>query len=362
MASRSFNPQLAAFFKAAVQPKFHYGFKHVNSQEACQQVVDRLDLKKKYPGAVDIVDIFPGHGLLSLMINYEVKPRNHVLVDLGAEVARAWKERISHLEATTGNSENFRLLERSGYTWDTFDTILHELKLILPQTQSRDHVHDELLIVGNVTMPKYGEALLLQWMACTVHRNWLQRYGRVRMVLTTPEVTAQKFLLGPNFYKRNRLLIKRAMYTETRLVAVLEPEEGLAAGHDYDPNLLVADQPLVVPKKQISPPGGALAVMEMVPRGPEGMDFASLNLDLLEYVVQILMYKLMTQTVMEGLAQLSPGAEVLAEKLPERIVESSPRSLLTEDFLEIFRVVDAWPFKPSLSDMISFSVEDTRTF
>lgn len=362
MAVRSFNPQLAGFFKAAVQPKFHYGFKNVNSQAACQKVLDRLDLKSKYPGAVDIVDIFPGHGLLSSMINYELKPRAHVLVDLGAEVGRAWKERISHLESTTGNSENFRLLERSGYTWDTFDTILHELKLILPQIQPRDRVHDELLIVGNVTMPKYGEALLSQWMTCTVHRNWLQRYGRVRMVLTTPEVTAQKFLLGPNFHKRNRLLIKREFYTDSRLVAVLEPEDGLAVGTDYDPNLLVADQPVVVSKKEVSPPGGSLAVMEMVPRGGDSVDYSTMNLELLEYVVQILMYKLMTQTVLEGLAQLSPGAEVLAEKLPARILESSPRSLLVEDFLEIFRVVDAWPFKPTLSDMIVLPVDDTRTF
>jgi len=100
-----------------------------------------------------------------------------------------------------------------------------------------------------------------------------------------------------------------------------------------------------------------LSVIEIEPK-----DLGLFDVDLLEYVLQILMYKA-TGRVIDSLAQIAPGAEVeLAPKLSPELLEKCPRDLTTDEFMSIFEVVDNWAFKPSIADRIDIVQEDTRTF
>lgn len=356
---RSFNPSLAPFMKQL--PRFLYGSKLIVRSRECQEVIDRLDLRKKYPDSqnLDIIDVFTGYGLLSSMINYELKPRKHVVIEAGKANIEEWTKRINHLKETTNNKENFILYPHDGFNWATYNRLIDQDKIVTPRTVDRSKIHDELLIIGNLTSSSFGESLLAQWIMCSVYRNWLQKYGRVRMICVIPEGTAHKFLSGRGFPKRNRSAIKRQMFTDTKLIAITQILEVSSSpeGFKYDPNTLFNDQPYCISSKAILPPGTTLSVIEIEPK-----DLGLFDVDLLEYVLQILMYKA-TGRVIDSLAQIAPGAEVeLAPKLSPELLEKCPRDLTTDEFMSIFEVVDNWAFKPSIADRIDIVQEDTRTF
>ena len=354
---RSFNPNLVEVFKELGLPKYQYGYKHIIRPQTCQNLIDKLDLKHHYwnSAKLDIVDVFSGYGMFSTMLNYELKPSTHVIIEDNHDNVEIWKRRIKHLESINGNKENFILYPQNGYNWSTYQDLIDRDKVIEPREKDRSNIHDELLIVGNLTTQKFGESLLAQWIMCSVYQNWLQKYGRVRIVCFVPDTTAQKFMSGCHFPKRNKSAIKREAFSDTKLVGVVESgDQNYPDGHDYDPNLLVNDQPVLVPSRSILPPSSLLAVLEIKPKVLPDMDF-----DMFEYLLQILMYKA-TGKVYNALNQLAPGAEAdLAPKIPKHILNSCPRDLTIDEFLLVFKVFDMWPFKPPITDTIALVQEET---
>jgi len=359
---RSLNPSLIENFQKVGFPKYQYGYRHIVRPQPCQDIIDKLDLKKKYPNShnnLDIIDVFSGYGLFSSMINYELKPRKHIIIEDSKENVNIWEERIKYLKEKTGNTENFELYPHNGYNWTTFESLIKKDKIIEPLIKPRDKIHDELLIIGNLTPQKFGESLLAQWIMCSVYHNWLQRYGRIKMVCFVPDTTAQKFLSGPRFPKRNKSAIKRELFTDSKLIGLVESsgDHTIPDGIDFDPNLIIRDQPCLIPSRSILPAGALLAVVEIDPKNLPEMDF-----DMMEYILQILMYK-STGKLSEALAQLAPGADIdLAPKLSKEILNKCPRDLLAEEILEVFNVFDKWAFKPTLTDTIGIVQEDTRIF
>ncbi|ODV78095.1 S-adenosyl-L-methionine-dependent methyltransferase [Suhomyces tanzawaensis NRRL Y-17324] len=356
---RSFNPALSKIFLGPL-PKFQYNFKHLAKPQQCQEIIDKLDLKSKYPNSanLDIIDIFSGFGLFSTMVNYELKPRNHVIIENTKVNVGHWKERISHLQETTNNKENFHLYAKDGYKWETFDDLIQKDKIVQPSYVPRDKVHDELLIIGNVTPSKFGESLLAQWIMCCIYKNWLQKYGRVRMLCFTPDVTAMKFMSGSSFHKRNKSAIKRELYTESKLVAISEPEDFTEAdGSGYDPRLIMKDQPIPLTSRSILPSNGQLALLEIVPK-----DISAEKYDMYEYVIRSIYFNA-SQKIKDSLSNIGPGAmEDLSVKLSSSILEKSARELSIDDWSEIFNVYEAWPFKPSLVDTMDIVQDDVRGF
>lgn len=357
MAFRSFNPALADLFKGPL-PRFQYNFKHIARPAQCQQIIDKLDLKSKYPGEVDIIDIFSGYGLFSSMVNYELKPRKHVIIEDTKVNVGHWTERIQHLKETTGNKENFILYPKNGYNWDTYDALITRDKIIEPKYQSRDKPHDELLIIGNITPAKFGEPLFAQWIMCCVYKNWLQKYGRVRMLCFVPDSTAMKFMSGASFSKRNKSSVKREMFTDGKLIGITaHPDYTEPDGLGYDPRLIVRDQPVEIPIKDTLPVLSSLALLEIVPR-----DLAADNVEMYEHITKALFYN-SSQKVIDSLSHLGPGAkEDLALVIPNEILQKSTKNVAGHEWKVIFDAYEKWPFKPSFSDTIEFLQEESRNF
>lgn len=362
MHPRSWNPRLRPHLNTIKPSPHQYGFKNIVTPESCQMVIDQLKLKEKYPnseGRLNIVDVFSGYGLLSSMINYELKPKNHLIIDDTKENLQIWQHRLAFLEERTGNQENFRYFKNDGHSWGTYDNLVGKDKFLEPEFQSRDKIHHELLIVGNLTSSKFGESLFAQWIMCCAYQNWLQKYGRVRMVLLVPEPTALKFLGGPNFPKRNRSALKRDMFTESKLIAVSDSayETRRVAGELYDPNLLVRDQPVVIPSGSILPANSDLAVVEIVPR-----DMPLVDVHAFEYLTQIFMYR-STNTVMMSLRILAPGADTdLAPLIPKELLNKTARQLSRDDLSFLLKVYNSWAFRPLYEDTLNFLSEETRSF
>lgn len=359
---RSMNPALEGLYKKFTVPGHHLSYKNVISPSLCQKIIDKLDLRNKYPNShktLDILDVSPKYGLLSSMINYELKPRNHILIEHQKEYAEKWIQMIDTLKAAKTQFKdsfdgNFQLVQKSGYPWETFTQIIEESKLITPTFQSRDHIHDELLLIANLSFSS-GESLLAQWIMCTYYKNWIQKYGRVRMICLVPETTAIRFLSGPGSPKRNKSSIKRELFTDSNLVAVCQPVIGkkvVDPGADYDPNLLYKDQPVIISRNAISPPTGVFAVMEIAPK-----DNREYDLSLLEYFIQNLMLRSNAKSL-DVMEQFCPGISKFMEgKIPKNILETKSKNLLLDEMMLLFERLNDFPFKPDEVDRIQFSVD-----
>ncbi|KAK6458081.1 S-adenosyl-L-methionine-dependent methyltransferase [Scheffersomyces xylosifermentans] len=356
---RSFNPALEKHFSVPL-PKFQYSFKHLAKPAPCQSIIDKLQLNTKYPDGskLDIIDVFSGYGLFSTMVNYELKPRNHVIVENIKANVGLWREKLQILEEATKNAENFRLFNRDGYNWDTYDDLINKDKLIQPKFQPRDKIHDELLIIGNLSPSKY-ESLIAQWIMCCAYNNWLQKYGRVRMLCFAPSATVKKFMSGPSFGKRNKSSVKRELFTDSKLIAITETEDIVESdGAGYDPRLLFSDQPVFVSRSDTLPVNSDFALMEIEPLQVS----PSPTIDEHEHLMQNLFYS-PSKKLIDQLPYVGPGAlDDLAPELPQEILERTIKQLTRSDWERIFHVYDNWPFKPNLMDQMDFIQEDSRSF
>lgn len=334
--------------------------KSVQDIAECQRLIDRMDLRSKYPnskGNLDIIDVFSGIGIFSTMLNYELKPRNHVVIEKEKANVAVWESRMKFLEQNVGNKENFRFFNLNGYEWSTFRKIIDEKKGITPVYKDRAEIHDELLIVANLTSPSNGEHLLAQWIQCTANRNWLQKYGRVRMYFFVRNVSSLKFLSSPGFRKRNRAALKRDIYTETHLHALADSFDvsELTPAMGYDPKVVFDEQPIILSKSAVFPTGGDISMIEVIPRNDlDGVDIAEID-----FLCQSIMYK--SQSALKvALLLAAPGiADIFANMRPE-LLNKDVRLLTREDFFEFYRVYQKWPFKPPFEDTLDILMEEPR--
>ncbi|CAN3363355.1 mitochondrial transcription factor 1 [Diutina catenulata] len=351
---RSFNP---AFEKLLTLPTSVSAARWISSPEKCQQIIDKLDLPSKYsPGNLDIIEAFSPTFLFSSMVNRELRPRRHVVMVSARQAVNRWTSAIDHLRQTTGNVENYSLYPHDPYQWSSYTSLLQEMA---PPKQDMSKIHDELLFVANVSSPSWGESLMAQWMMCCAHRNWIQRYGRVRMVMTVPEQTAQKFMAGAGFGKRNKSAVKCEMFTKTRLLAITTPTMDIGfreyPGFGYDPRVVVRDQPVLLTGDEIRPQNSSFAMVEFEPRAVECPE----DFELYEYIMQQLFIN-KDRPIGEMLSRVALGAEDLASEIPAEILAKGANRLSVEEWDTLWTAFSNWPFKPSVLDTYDMSIDERR--
>lgn len=349
VALRSLNPALKSFAEAT--PRYAYGGIHIKSPEACQRIIDRLDLRDKYNSSkLDILDIYPGYGQFSTMLNYELKPRNHVIFEPRKDLTTYWENRLAHLKDTTGNAENFKMSNLNPYFWSTYANIYRN-DVIPPTTvKSYDKMHDELLVVANWT-GRGEESIIAQWMHCCGNRNWLAQYGKVRLVVFCLPESAQKFTAMPGNKKRKRSSLIRELYTEMNLVGIEQSD--FQTGEGYDPRTLVKDQPVVISKSETLRDKD-IAVIEM-----STGKYTSNQISNIMHLLSQMFHN--SHPIRDSLPRFGPGGEYLEKLIPAEILDKGGFHLTAEDVLEISAAYEKWPFKPPIEDTIDIE-EDIDGF
>ncbi|EMG50943.1 Ribosomal rna adenine dimethylase, putative [Candida maltosa Xu316] len=375
--AKSFNPVLNNVFEKTV--KYSYGRTHLRDPEACQKIIDKLDLTHHYkPNNFNIIDVNPGYGLLSSMLNYELKPKNHILIEDKDKCVSTLTGMIDELQ-NKSNNDSFELYKKDAYEWETYSDLIDKDKLISPIVQPYEKVNDDLLIVANWTGMR-DESIIAQWVGCCGNRNWLMKYGKVRMVIFVPALSAMKFITEPGFRKRRRTGMKFSLFTDSKLVAITEAAEKtisedykiedkesdeekslrgsssngglkIPVGLGYDPRVLVRDQPPVITKAQYFR-NADFAVIEVIPGDHTSNEIANI-----EYFMSSIYVT--SAPLKSSITGVAPGAEYLLKLIPKDILEKKSYELTNEDILEIARAYEEWPFKPSLED--SYMGDFTQT-
>ncbi|KAG6035987.1 hypothetical protein E4U19_003923 [Claviceps sp. Clav32 group G5] len=173
--------------KAVAQRAFEPNRVNVVSDGLCDDIVKYIGPSIERHRGCDLLDLNPGPGVWSRKLHDYLQPRNHIMMDLDAEL---YKPFLDDLLA----KKNVKLVRKSGFVWknllETIETHLpdqHQLPLGATQ-----HRNDTLLVTANLSLhPKKVfsgfsslSAMVLYQMLMSIRTSTLfQRYGLVRMMI-----------------------------------------------------------------------------------------------------------------------------------------------------------------------------------
>ncbi|AMD18550.1 HBL352Cp [Eremothecium sinecaudum] len=287
-------------------------------------IFTKLALEKQYPDTskLQVVELYPAVGMSSLAFHEVYKPKLQVLMEPKLSFGKLIK---SHLELIS----SIKLYPKHPYLWESFISLIED-KTIVVEKQSRDHIHDSFLIMGNLT-DKSGEQLYMQYLQCVGNRNWLQRFGLVRMLFWVRHKTAIKILAPLHSGKRSRCSLMTEAFTNTKLVATTDQNI-----KEYDERVLKEHDPVIFSDQKDD-----YALVEICPKEH------NIDLDNWDYCIQRLMIMRSTP-LRDTLEILGHGAsEYLRPRLKDTLLSLRPMDLTVEDFSTIAREFANWPFKPT---------------
>lgn len=170
-----------------------------------------MGLSELYKDNVTIIDAYPGVGTWSAALNNEIKPKNHILMEPLVGAGKFWKNIIKD-----SGSQSLKLFPEDPYRWSSFNTLI-EQNLYKPESHPTTEIHPNILFTANLTHTQ-GEQLCAQYISCLLNRSWLQKYGRVRLLLWLRYSTLVKLLATPCSKRRHRIGVMTEASSESRLI------------------------------------------------------------------------------------------------------------------------------------------------
>lgn len=316
---------LDTFINDCKSIKISYGSKYNISPLIYEKIYNKLDLPKTYKDMsnLNVLELYPGPGVSSFIFHDMYKPKKQLLMEPRISF-------VEHLKKNFDDVKSIQLYEKNPYLWESFIEMTDHDKLLIPTTQSRDHINDEFLIMANLTDRK-GEQLYMQYLQCIANRNWMHRFGLVKMLVWVPQMTSAKLLAPIRNKNRARCSVLSEAVTDTRLIATTDNNIKC-----FTKEILDAHDPILIPE-----PTKSYSLIEVNPKEH------NLDLDNWEYVVQRLM--IMKSTELNGILELlGHGAhDYFVDKLDKSYLKMTPSEMSPNNFSVIADIFNMWPFKPT---------------
>lgn len=343
----------------------------------------RLNLKEKYPNKAQtkVLDLYPGFSLSSLALYETLSPQQQLLLDTNEKFNEFVDQNLEMVKTaqqplkSDGNKfkyyysqlpelQNLQHAHLNPYQWATYSTITNhdistnktvdpERAIFLPTKQDTNKPHDEFLIHGNLTglvCARYsGEALLMQLYGCVHRQNWMQRFGKIRMLFWVREATALKLIARPGDVGRSKASLIAETFTNTSLIAVNKAtvEEPKSKRYVLHPELLAKHNPVIFSDneaKVVTEDKERIALIEIEPTA-----FPSFDFEQWDYVTRQL-FVLHNHPLTTSISTLGPGAkEWILPRFPKEYHDLKPTQLSREMFSEIYEIFLNWPFKPDIN-------------
>ncbi|KAG6062319.1 hypothetical protein E4U32_002523 [Claviceps aff. humidiphila group G2b] len=184
--------------KAGVLRAFEPNRVNVVSDGLCDDIVKYIGPSIERHRGCDLLDLNPGPGVWSRKLHDYLQPRNHIMMDLDAEVYNPF---LGDLLA----KKNVKLLRKSGFVWKD---LLETIETHLPDQRqlplgATPHRNDTLLMTANLsTYPKRAfsgfsslSTMVLYQMLMSIRTSTLfQRYGLVRMIIWMNDEDKRKLI------------------------------------------------------------------------------------------------------------------------------------------------------------------------
>ncbi|CCF56636.1 hypothetical protein KAFR_0B03390 [Kazachstania africana CBS 2517] len=315
--------------------KYFYHSRYLVNPKIYDKIFDRLDLKKTYGDCkrLKVLDLYPGPLTQSIVFNKRYNPQQHVLMESRPSF-------VEHIRSTLKEDNSaFQLSELDPYDWKSYIKIMEETEQFVPATQNRNYIHDKFFVMANVTEKKH-EGLLMQWFNCLGVGNWIQKYGRVKMLVWMPTSTAAKLLAKPSTKLRAKCSVVCEAYSISNLIALSNVQDF----KQFDKDTLEKSSPVVLEEHDIVPESGAsIALMEIDPLEH------NIACDEWDYVTKHLMI-LKKTPFNDAVESLGHGArDYFRGKIAnEAFMKRHPITFTAEEFKYLTSIFSNWPFKPDI--------------
>lgn len=301
-----------------------------------EKIVDVLGYPNFYgPNKTVVLDIYSGTAVFSAALQNHIQPHRHVLM----EPFPVYSKLLSSLE----RRPEIYYDEEDPFRWSAFQNLVKN-RVYEPQIKSRDHVHNAMLFTANL-LHAQGEQLVTQYLNCVTNQNWIQRFGRVRLLLWMRAATAEKLLAGPGEMARHRLSCQRESCCDARVVLHKNPKHSSTDRVGRAPYPKVLQSPLISTDeidlaRDFTKAVPDVSLIELTPH-----EHQVEHVDEFEYVVKNLCM-LKGTPLAQSLNALGPGAvDDLSPQLSD-LLNVKPDHLHFADFQRITDVFVRWPFKP----------------
>ncbi|ODQ82840.1 hypothetical protein BABINDRAFT_159337 [Babjeviella inositovora NRRL Y-12698] len=327
--SLSLNVSSTSIFQTMKPSRFSAA---ISNPYTVAKILQKVALRDTYGSDLAILDIFPNNGLFSGLVNEHLKPHQHVVMGSEADFHGDFYAKINAAMHT-----NLQKAVKDPRHWESYSEMIAE-GYLTPRKAARTNLHPAFLISANITNPKYAEKTLMRWLGCIGNRNWLQKYGRARMLVWTNAATASKLLAPAGSPKRGRLAIFGEQFTDTTLVATTAPKSSetwsAADLARYDPILLEPETDYKVHSMTQE-----ISLLDIKPCNH------ALDLDSFEYVVKQLMM-LRNVRLETALMVLGAGSKEYFSEQLSGVLQRKPRELTADEWVLVSKTFSMWPFKP----------------
>ncbi|AQZ16396.1 MTF1 (YMR228W) [Zygosaccharomyces parabailii] len=317
----------------AAKIKHFYGSKYLLNPRIHERILDKLSLEKIYKNShkLKILDLYPGPGQHSAILYNRFNPTQYGLMET----------RPDFLAALHDNYDGYalQLFQKDPYEWSSYTSLIDEEKKFVPEQQSGDRLNDRFLVVANLTNASQ-EGLLMQWFNCIGNRNWLQRFGLVKMLLWVPVSAAAKLMAVPSMQLRSKCSVVREAFTNTKLVAISDA----TAKKQFDEIIWKESAPIVFDNEETHPTrGSGIALLEVNPKSH------TIDLDNWDYITKHLLI-LKKTPLRDAVESLGHGAkEYFSQRIKDpNFLNKCPVDLTNEEFIFLADLFNLWPFKPDI--------------
>ncbi len=319
-------------------------------ESAMRAVIERAGLER-YKGKT-ILEMNPGPGEFSIRLANIVRPKNYIVLEPRPKFASRLEE-IKRI--VSEHSVNFQTVYKDGYEWTTFADLevegLLDASLIHPVTE----VNPNLLFIASPHLEKM-EQLVSQWMDTLGNRSWIQKYGRVKMLIFVSQALKARILGKMGNRIRGRLTI---MCEGTSIVREIlhNPWEKKGSG----PWQINYKDEKAEGAMEVSPsifhPDAALSLLEFTPLKTPRITAPWATF---EYVVRLLFINRST-ALSKQVKMFSPGAWALLKDLPKEMHAKTPDQLTVEEIDTLAWVFERWPFRPRFLIDESYEEKDRKS-
>ncbi|KKO98591.1 hypothetical protein THAR02_09310 [Trichoderma harzianum] len=161
---------------------------NVVSEGLCDDIIQYLGTSLERHRGCDLIDLNPGAGVWSRKLHDFLEPRNHIMMDLDAELYSPFLKDLT-------SKDHVQLIPKSGIVWkDLFEMIQTKLshQESLSTGEAEPIRNDTLLVTANLSSyPKkaflgfdsVSTMVMYQFMSSIKSSSLFQKYGLVRMLL-----------------------------------------------------------------------------------------------------------------------------------------------------------------------------------
>ncbi|KAL7924801.1 hypothetical protein ACQKWADRAFT_285988 [Trichoderma austrokoningii] len=160
---------------------------NIVSEQLCDDIITYMGGSLERHRGCDLIDLNPGVGVWSRKLHNRLEPRNHIMMDMDAELYSLFLQDLT-------SKENVQLIPKSGLVWKNLfemaeTNLSHQQALADGAEPTRN---DTLLVTANLsTFPKksflgfdsISTMVMYQFMSSIKSSSLFQKYGLVRMLL-----------------------------------------------------------------------------------------------------------------------------------------------------------------------------------